>query len=116
MTRWIILLSTSLLLSGCCSIGGGCGAAPSTSLAAWDGQGPELSDQPRQREFAERQPSIAVGTAEPQSTAEDSALARLPKNSPEWWALHDKIQADADAKLARQLVICTGCSPASAGK
>jgi hypothetical protein len=38
-------------------------------------------------------------------------LAKLPKNSPEWWALHDKIQAETDARLSRQLVICTGCLP-----
>jgi hypothetical protein len=109
MTRWIMLLSTGLLLSSCCGIGGGCAVGPSAALPAGDGLGPDLANQPPKREPRITGPS-AMEAAQ-RAAEQEAALAKLPKNSPEWWALHDKIQAETDARLSRQLVICTGCLP-----
>jgi len=116
MTRWIILLSTSLLLSSCCGLGGGCAVGPSASLAASDDQDPGVTEPPLKRapRIVAGQPSVAAVSAEQQAAEQEAALARLPKNSAEWWALHDKIQAENDAKLSRQLVICSGCLPPNA--
>jgi hypothetical protein len=36
-------------------------------------------------------------------------LAALPRGSDRWWALHDAIEAEADARLAKRLIICNGC-------
>ena len=42
---------------------------------------------------------------------DDAALAALPKYSKEWVALYEAIEARAEAKLARAMIICRGCLP-----
>jgi hypothetical protein len=39
----------------------------------------------------------------------EAELAALPKHSPEWWSVHDAIEAEEDARLGKILVICRGC-------
>ena len=42
---------------------------------------------------------------------DDAALAALPKYSKEWVALYETIEARAEAKLTRAMIICRGCLP-----
>jgi hypothetical protein len=42
-------------------------------------------------------------------------MAALPKYSPEWWSVHDAIELEADAKLAKAMIICRGCLPQNDG-
>jgi hypothetical protein len=41
-------------------------------------------------------------------------LTALQKFSPEWWSVREAIDADADARLAKNLIICRGCLPSGA--
>ena len=82
MTKWHLLIPIMLALGASGGIGHSRGATLESTAAA--------SDRP------------APGPA---------ALALLPKYSPQWWARHDAIEAEADARLAKALIICSGCFP-----
>jgi hypothetical protein len=47
--------------------------------------------------------------AETVASPKESELALLTKFSSEWWNVHDAIESDANAKLAKVLIICRGC-------
>jgi hypothetical protein len=116
MARWIILFSITLTLSGCCGFAGCCGVGLSTRSLAWDGLGPNDPNRPWRRPNPRtnaKQTHTVVASVE-QPSDKGAELAALPKNSPEWWALHDEIEAAADTKLAKSLIICRGCLPSNA--
>jgi hypothetical protein len=98
----MLLLSTALL-TGC--VGDGFGAAPSAHSLAWDGHEPNNSYRPRS---VDGHP--ATGNVQ-QPTEREANLAKVPRNSPEWWVQQEAIAADADGKLSKKLMICRGCLP-----
>jgi hypothetical protein len=115
MSRWVFLISMAVTLSGCCGLGTGCGVVPPFHLLAWDGLNPDDSNQPPKRPTRTIQSGpTGRGIAADPSSNKQAELAALPKYSQEWWSVHDQIEVDADAKLARSLVICRGCLPPNA--
>lgn len=108
MSRWLFLI-----LIGCCGLAVGCGVGPSARLFAWDGLDPDNSSRPPERStrIVRSKPTVTVAAKVEQPTDKGAELAALPKYSPEWWTLHDQIEADADAELARNIIICIGCLP-----
>jgi hypothetical protein len=115
MSRWLSLILMAVSLSGCCGLGTGCAVEPSARLLAWDGLGPDISNRPQKPSIriVRSKPPVIIAAKLEQSHKEEE-LAALPKNSPEWWSLHDQVEAEADAKLAKNLIICRGCFPANA--
>lgn len=105
MTRWILLLSTAML-AGC--VGDGFGTAPSPHALAWDGHEPNNSYRPR---WQDGHPATAPLTNAQQPTERETSLARVPRNSPEWWTQQEAIATEADGKLSKKLMICRGCLP-----
>ena len=47
--------------------------------------------------------------SKPVARDRETELAALPKNSPEWWALHDAIETEENTRLAKIMAICKGC-------
>jgi len=47
--------------------------------------------------------------SKPVARDRESELAALAKNSPEWWALHDAIEAEENTRLTKIMAICKGC-------
>lgn len=92
-------LLLGLFVSGCASYEG---LLPINSQATAEvaQQEPELASTVHPKIVPARASSVARRERE---------LAMLPKNSPEWWALHNKIEADEDLRLAKTLIICRGC-------
>jgi hypothetical protein len=116
MSRWVVLISIAVTLSGCCGLGTGCGVTPPFRLLAWDGLNPDHSNRPPRRSTRTvevREAGRGVAAADDSSNKE-AELAALPKYSQEWWTVHDQIEVEADVKLARSLVICRGCLPPNA--
>ena len=68
----------------------------------------------RSARIVRNKPTKDVAAKAEQPSNQEAELAALPKSSKEWWALHDQIEADADAKLARNMIICIGCLPPDA--
>ena len=112
MSRWILLSSIALALSGCCGLGINCPAATQSGrLLASDGFNSIDAARPAARRLiriVHRPRTLAIATGADSSSAQ-AELAALPKYSKEWWSVRDRIEAAADAKLARALVICRGC-------
>jgi hypothetical protein len=102
-------LFAAVALAGCCASGTGCYAPLSGSPVAGDGQGPATTGSVQAAEFRPRKISrpkkeIVAGPigdvpAEPKSPAKD-----------EWEQQEAADRAD-EARLAKQLIICRGCSP-----
>jgi hypothetical protein len=116
MSKWFLLTSIAVTLGGCCGFGGGCGVTPSARLLAWDGLNPEYSNPilMRSRGTSSRTHTTAIETTSKHPSDKEAELAALPKNSPEWWSIREMIDAQADARLAKNLIICRGCLPSSA--
>jgi hypothetical protein len=91
----LVALLLALFVSGCASYG----SLPINSLATAEVAGPEPEAASKVRPA--RGPSLAE---------RERKLAALPKNSPEWWTLHNEMEADEDARLAKALIICHGCA------
>jgi len=106
MSRLAILCIATLTLGGCASTASYQLASPSSAVA-WDGLG-SRPDEPSSRPRKPARPQIASASA-PKTQNEEADLGGTPKYSDSWWKVHDKIEADADARLARKLVICQGC-------
>ena len=117
MSRLAILFVATLTLGGCASTASYQLASPSSAVA-WDGRD-QWPDEPSSlpRKPAHHQTASASFPA-PKTQTEEAELGGAAKYSDAWWKTHDKIEADADARLARKLVICRGCfrpnSPATA--
>ena len=102
MIKHLVPLVIALALTGCVT---GNNITTTKGPYAWDGLGrdPNLGVRMAKKEFA---PKLAGVLSAANETEE---LATLPSHSPQWWALHDRIERDMDAKLADALVICRGC-------
>jgi hypothetical protein len=114
MTKWLLLIPVTLALGGCAEIATAGGpmlaGGPAASNAALAASNPSPSPTPRR---PARATAKATAVATPDREAE---LASLRKGSPEWWALHDAIEAEADASLTKRLIICNGCFSKDAGE
>lgn len=93
---------------------GGCATADHSSRQslpgksyAWDGLGrdPNETVRPIRRKARE------VASSKPSAQDDEAKLAALPEYSKEWMALSEAIEARADARLARVMMICRGCLP-----
>ena len=104
--RWSLLISIVLTLGGCSSFGGCCNHTTSAHLYAWDGLGVD-PNRPA-RKITHRDAKAAVSSTQRQPDKE-LELAALPKYSADWWSLHDTIELQKDAALARAMIICRGC-------
>jgi hypothetical protein len=113
MSRWILLTSIAVALSGCCGFGSGCGVTPSAQLLAWDGLSPEYSNPllNRSTQITSRKHPKAVEASAEHVSDKEVQLASFPKHSAQWWSVREAIDADADARLAKNLIICRGCLP-----
>jgi len=71
---------------------------------AWDGSG---LDPNRPRVKVKR---VSIASAEDSANQKrQEVLSSLRPYSAAWWAVRDEIEADHDKRLARRLVICSGC-------
>src|SRR3954469_10199662 len=100
----IILFSLPLALCSCAVPAERMSFSPSPKLYAWDGSGRD----PNQRRPKAR-PAKALADEENSRRTREQTFASLRPYSAAWWSIHDAIEADHDKRLARKLVICTGC-------
>jgi hypothetical protein len=110
--RLIVFALAGLALAGCCASGTGCPVAMPANLAAWDGQGnqaddgappPEEGVLPRpasKKKAARAKTEIIVGPV---------TAAHAGPQSDQWWAEKEAAEQADDARLARQLKICSDC-------
>jgi hypothetical protein len=110
MTKWHLLIPIMLALGASGGIGESRGATLESAPAVSDrpAPGPAQRDASAQTIEAKPPATTAVAASAPLRD-EEAALALLPKYSPQWWARHDAIEAEADARLAKALIICSGC-------
>lgn len=81
------------------------GASPSARQYAWDGLG-QSPNWPQSHRLSRK-----WSTPEPASNLQrEAVLTELRPYSAAWWVLHDEIEADREAKIAKKLVICRGCT------
>jgi hypothetical protein len=117
-TRLTAFALIAFALAGCCASGTGCPVSLPADLAAWDGQGvrPDDGAAPPKADTASRPASkkriarpkteIIVGPVSP-------ASADAKPQMEQWWAEKEAADKAADAKLTRQLKICSDCLPPS---
>jgi hypothetical protein len=110
MKRWHLLIPIMLALGASGGIGNGRGETLANVPAASGRPSPGLAQPGASAEtIATEPPATTTAATSVALPDEDAALALLPKYSPQWWALHDAIEAEADARLAKALIICSGC-------
>ncbi len=102
MIKNLAPLAVALALSGC--ITANSSVQETKSSYARDGLGRDRTHRMRATK-----PTVQKMAEISSPSDEKQKLAALPKNSPEWWAAHDKLERDMDAKLAAAMVICRGC-------
>jgi hypothetical protein len=107
-TTCSILLLGFLALSGCSSNRQARVAEPQGALIAWDGLGqdPNVRLVRHAHVVVDKQSTVEI-------EAKEAALAKLREYSREWVALRREIDAAEDARIAKILVICTGCDTAA---
>jgi hypothetical protein len=109
MSRWMALTLSALALSGCASQQNFRHERPRVvNSATFDGF-PNVPNRPK-RSIDNIHQKLSPKSAETVVSPKEQELALLPKYSPEWWKVHDAIELDEDAKLAKVLIICRGCS------
>ena len=116
--RTLLLLLLSVALGSCASqptwtsVQGSAkpatGASPLRYRYAWDGLGQNPSRSRSHR--VSRQSRILEQDS---NLRREAVLAELRPYSAAWWVVHDEIEADREAKIARKLVICRGCNSES---
>jgi hypothetical protein len=106
MTKWLLLIPVTLALGGCAETAATRSQMFAGASAASNGLAPSPSNPSPGAIQRRKAAATATAVAAPDREAE---LASLRKDSPEWWALHDAIEKEADASLAKRLIICSGC-------
>jgi hypothetical protein len=100
-----VFVLAAIALSGCCALGNGCAVSTAGGLSNWDGTmgtGPDDAMMPEQPMSEPAQPSkkkMARGKTGMGSGEAEQGMAEDPTG------------ADADAKMAKKLVICRNCTP-----
>jgi hypothetical protein len=106
--KCIAFVLAAAVLGGCCVSGTGCYAPLPGAPIAWDGLGVAPTenggdeDKPRRR--SRRAHEIAVGPLRQAGTQSDSQSQFKDR-----WMLEQDVEREADAKLTKQLRICTHC-------
>jgi hypothetical protein len=80
------------------------GSSPLRYQYAWDGLG-QNPNLPR----SHRVPRQSSTPEQDSNLQREAVLAELRPYSAAWWVVHDEIEADREAKIAKKLVICRGC-------
>lgn len=101
--RCIALLSL-LALAGCCASGVGCTAGAPSGGVAWDGLGATPDENAASDNSAPANPPSAGRTRRQTSARQDSQVS-----SGNGWEQQQAADQNADAKLSRQLKICSNC-------
>ena len=109
LARFTVLVLAAAALAGCCASGSGCYVAVPGIPTAWDGTGTPPDDSARLRRrvtarLARSKAEVAIGSV-------GSARAEAKPRSEQDWAQQEAADRAADARLARQLMICRGCLP-----
>jgi hypothetical protein len=108
MLKSIAITLAAFTLAGCATADHNCREGPPRRSFARDGRGPNSNESAR----THRTLAVAKPTDTAPSIPDDEVvLAAVPKYSKQWVALYEAMQARDDAKLARALIICRGCSP-----
>lgn len=112
--RTLLLLLLSVALGSCASqptwtstqgsAKPATGASPLRYQYAWDGLG-QNPNRPRSHRVSRQSSTLAQDS----NLQREAVLAELRPYSAEWWVVHDEIETDREAKIARKLVICHGC-------
>jgi hypothetical protein len=111
MSRWMALTLSALALSGCASQQNFRHEPPRVVYSATSNGFPNVPNRPKRSINKIIHQKLSPKSAETVVSPKEQELALLPKYSPEWWKVHDAIELDEDAKLAKVLIICRGCSP-----
>jgi hypothetical protein len=109
LARSTVLVLAAAALAGCCASGSGCYVAVPGIPTAWDGTGtpPDDSARPRRRpkaRLARSKAEVAIGSV-------GSARAEARPRSEQDWAQQEAADREADARLAKKMLICRGCLP-----
>jgi hypothetical protein len=99
-------LFAAFALAGCCVSGNGCSVpSPAGTPLAWDGLGspPAENEAEQKPKRASRPKTDVVGS--PMATAQ----ADHKSQAQDRWAREEAEDRNADAKLAKQLMICRSC-------
>ena len=75
---------------------------------AWDGSGLDPSRPRAKAKHVDVSADEDAANQKRQETRQE-VLTSLRPYSAAWWAIRDEIEADYDKRLARKLVICSGC-------
>jgi hypothetical protein len=110
MKRWQHLLPITLALGACGGIANSQGETlADASAVAGRPAAVAARAAPSVGRIAVTAPAATAAATSAPPPDREAELAQLPKYSPQWWALHDAIEAEADARLAKALIICSGC-------
>jgi hypothetical protein len=105
MSRYVAFVLAALALAGCCASGTTCDVPTAGPHVAWDGLGPDPSDNARPakvsrpREASARSVSAAPGERKPQAKSE--------------WERRQAADKADEARLSKKMIICSGCSAKS---
>jgi hypothetical protein len=107
LPRFIVFALSAGALAGCCASSSGCYVAVPGVPTAWDGAGTEPDDgapprRPSTRRMARSKAELGIGSI---ANARGEAA---PQSEP-GFAQERAADRDADARLAKQLMICRGC-------
>jgi hypothetical protein len=108
MLKSIAITLAAFALAGCATADQNCREGPPRKPFARDSRGHNSNESARtHRTFAVTKPTETASSI----PNDEVVLAAVPKYSKEWVALYEAMRARDDAKLARALIICRGCSP-----
>jgi hypothetical protein len=111
--RCSILVLASLVLSGCGPSRQAWVAVPHGAYGAsiaWDGLGQDPNVRPIKHVHVNvAKKSTSENDGRETALRREAALAKLREYSREWVSLRKEIDAAEDARIAKILVICTGC-------
>jgi hypothetical protein len=104
--RLVLVIAASVAATGCC-LGVICDARSYAYTIASPGGLESLPESDANESGISRKTSESALSDD--ALPDEGELAALKPYSPEWWSVRDAIDRDADAKLARKLIICRGC-------
>ena len=104
ISKCVACVFAAVALASCCASGTGCYAPMTGSQVAWDGLGPAPKETAMVRNSSRPKKGIAAGPIG------DVPGEPRPQAKLEWEQQEAADRAD-EAKLAKQLKICRGCSP-----
>jgi hypothetical protein len=128
IVRLVVFMLGAIALAGCCMSGSGCYVATDGPLSAWDGRGTGPDDKPPpQEEAMTPEPSMPPArqsktrmsqskmdmTIGPITRTRGEARSEGKSRSDQDYAEQQAADQEADAALARKLIICRDCAPSA---